>query len=185
MKKNCGFALILIFILCFLLCACDNSTISPWGQQSPENGQNDGENSGVTTKTYQIYVCGAVENEGYYEVKEGDTYFQAVMQAGILEQSSLPSNVYSLVNGEQTAIVVNYLENGTEKYCINANHQFFSLRLPWEGLSDEVVNKIADYIDEHGAITNKTVLREVLGDEDYENYHFKLYIAEADYEKAD
>ena len=183
MKRNCAFILILIFVVCLAFCACDDTKTSPWGDKNVENNGSDKDNGSVT-KTYKIYVYGAVENEGYYEVEEGATYLEAIIQAGLLECSWLPASANSVVDEKQSSIVVQYLENGVVHDCINANWEYFYLRLPREGLSDAVVNKIADYLDVHDKIPNKTVLLEVLG-EDYENYHYKLYIAEADYEEAD
>lgn len=178
MKKYCVFALILMFVSLAALCGCDDSTMSPWGDKDSQNNAN-------KPQTYKVYVYGAVENEGYFEVSEGSTYFAAILQAGLLEQSHLTSFCETVVSDQQMSIGVQYTENGVVRDGIDANSVFFSLRLPWEGLSDEVVNKIADYHEEHGTIRNKTELRNVLGDEDYANYHYKLYIAEADYEEAD
>lgn len=175
MKRNYCLALILIFV-CFALCGCNATTISPWRKQSVAN------NSGAGT-TYTVYICGAVAREGYYEVAEGATYLDVIRKAGILPETFIPNNESSLLDGEQSIIVVNYVENGVECYCHDANDPFFSLRRPTGGLSLEIVNKIADYLETHGTIRNKDVLREVLGD-DYENNHYKLFIAEADYEEA-
>ena len=187
MKRNYAFALVLIFVLCLTFCGCEDAKkptwgdkLSPWGDKNVENN-----NGGSATKTYKIYVYGAVEKEGYYEVAEGETYLAAINKAGLLDCSWLPANVNSVVDEKQPSIVVQYLEGDTPHDCYDANSEFFSLRMSslFAGLSDAVVNKIADYHEAHGTIPNKAVLREVLGD-DYENYHYKLYIAEADYEEA-
>ena len=170
--------MILIFFCCLTLCGCDFSKLSPWKGKEVQNNDS-------KPQQCQIYVCGAVENEGYYEVTEGDTYFDAILQAGLLTQSSLTSDFSSVVDGKLSFVIVPYIENGVVHNCINVNHQFFLLRAPMEGLTAHVVNKIADYLETHGAIHNKKVLRGVLGEQDYENYHYKLYIAEADYEKID
>ena len=191
MKKNCAFILILILVLCLTFCACKDGKlstwgdkISPWGDKNIEN--NSGGNDDSATKNIRIYVYGAVKNEGYYEVAQGETYLAAITKAGLLDCSWLSTNADTVVDEKQRTIVVQYLEDGTPHDCINANSDFFSLRelAHFDGLSDDVVNKIADYHDAYGKIPNKTVLLEVLGD-DYANYHYKLYIAEADYEKAD
>ena len=178
MKKNYGFALISIFLLCLTFCGCDLSKLSPWKGKEVQNNDS-------KPQQCQIYVCGAVENEGYYYVTEGETYFDAISQAGLLAQSSLPSISSRIVNTRVSFVVVPYRENGAVHECINANHPFFSARLPMEGLTDGIVNKIADYLETYGAIHNKNVLSVVLGEQDYANYHYKLYIAEADYEKVD
>ena len=109
----------------------------------------------------------------------------AISQAGLLIQSSLPTISSSTVDTRVSFVVVSYIENGTVRDCINANHEFILSRLPMEGIPGEIVNKIADYLTINGVIHNKNVLREVLGEVDYENYHYKFYVAEADYEEAD
>lgn len=180
MKKNCAFVLILVVALTLAFSACDGSKTSPWGDKTIEN--NDG-----TPKIYSIYVCGAVKNEGYYEVEEGATYRNAIMQAGLLAQSFQSQHNDGLVNAQKTAIVVQYVADGIPHDCIDVNNAYFALRDPllFDGLSEAVVTKIADYLEAVGKIRNKKVLREVLGEDYYENYHYKLYVAEADYEKAD
>ena len=152
----------------------------PWGDKNVVN------NDGNPTKTYEIYVCGAVKNEGYCEVAEGGTYFDAIVKAGRLECSWLSPSIYLVVDERQLSIVVPYIENGEPHESYDANSIFFSLRDVnyFDGLSEAVVNKIADYLETHGKIVNKNVLYEVLGNEDYTNYHYKLYIAEADYEEV-
>lgn len=177
MKKNYAFGLILIVVLCIALCACDGSGL-PWADKTVDN------NNGKQ-QTYVVYVCGAVENEGYYEVEDRSTYFAAILQAGLVAQSFLPQNTETVVASD-SSIIVQYVEDGVVRDCVDVNNPFFSLRDAslFEGLSEEVVAKIADYLEKFGAIHNKHVLREVLGEDDYENYHYKLYVAEADYEKA-
>ena len=175
MKKNSLLVLILIVVLCVAFSACDLAKMSPWSDKTVEN-------NGNKSKTYTIYVYGAVENEGYYEVNAGDTYYDAIVKAGLLTQSWLPTNATSIVSERQLRAVVQYVEDGVVYDCINVNSALLSLKPI--GLSDEVVAKIVAYVELNGKIHNKTVLRAVLGDDDYENYHYKLYIAEADYEKA-
>ena len=136
-------------------------------------------------KTYKIYVCGAVENEGYYELAEGATYLDAILKAGRLDCSYLRDNANSLVNGLQSAMIVQYIEDGKVYDCYDVNWEYFGFVLPAVGLSETVVSKIAEYRNKHGKIANKAVLLAILGEEDYANYYYKLYIAEADYEEAD
>ena len=189
MKKNFGFVWLLLLVLCLTFCSCDASKISPWGEKNTQNTtkdpENDGKNRGDGAGTYKIYVCGAVAKEGYYEVAAGDTYLDAITQAGLLPESWIPESFATVVNGSTSFVVVNYVENDEVKYCINANHEFIAKRYSIADLPEEVVNKLADYIAANGAITNKDVLRSVLGKHDYQNYHYKFYVAEADYEEVD
>ena len=188
MKKNCAFILILFLVLCLAFCGCDVGKISPWGDKNVENNNSviiGDDNS--KTKTLRIYVYGAVEKEGYYEVAKGETYFAAITQAGLIKDKSvLPSNATSIIDENKPSVVVQYAENGVAHNCYDVNSPFFTLRDParFDGLSATVINKIADYLETHDKIPNKKVLREVLGN-DYQDYHYKLYIAEADYEEID
>lgn len=164
-------------MLSLTLCACDSTEILPWGEKTNIN------NVGLPN-SYTVYVCGAVQNEGYYRLYEGETYFVAIREAGLLVASAISSNAFAIVTEQPLPIFVDYIENGTVKNCINVNSQYFLLGLPIDGISLQVVNKIADYIENCGVIRNKKTLLAVLGDDDYENYHYKLYVAEADYEEA-
>lgn len=179
MRKNCAFILILLCIVCLIFCSCGSEKLI-WGSKNTQNV--DGNSA---KNTFVVYICGAVEREGYYEIEEGTTYIDAILKAGCLDCSYLTDNANSLVDGTQSVIFVCYVENGAARACYDVNSEYFRLRLPRDGLSDAVVNKIADYLNEHGKIANKSVLAEILGKADYANYHYKLYIAEADYEKVD
>ena len=177
MKKWCV-ALILILALCATaLGGCDGSTLSPWGEKNAPNNVHKPTN-------YSVYVCGAVENEGYYQVSEGGTYFQAIEQAGLLQQSSFSPNFYSIVTGDQLAVAVRYTQNDVVYECVNLNNASLVLGLPVQNVPDEVVGKIANYIANYGKIHNKSQLRTALGD-DYEDNFYKFYVAEADYEAVD
>ena len=183
MKKNYAIILIFIFVLCLVLCACDSSELSPWGEKNLQNDTN----YAPQISKFRVYVYGAVENEGYYVVEDGATYLDAIVQAGRLDCSLLTPIANSVIDKLQLSILVPYVEDDVQRDCYNANSVFFSLRDParFDGLSQAVINKIADYLENHGKIVNKTVLLKVLGKEDYANYHYKLFIAEADYEEAD
>ena len=174
MKKCLWFAWILIVTLCVSLCCCDGSQISPWGEKSALNNVQ-------SAKTYSVYVYGAVENEGYYRVQEGDTYYQAIAQAELLPQSVLTPNYYSIVTDMQLSIVVHYKENGKRYECVNVNGMALLWGIDIPNIPHQVVAKISDYLQIHGKIHNETELRAVLGN-DYDNNFYKLYIAEADYE---
>ena len=154
--------------------------MSPWGSKNVHNFDGSKWNN-----TYKIYVCGAVEKEGYYEVTTGATYLEAVLEAGLTECSYLTDSANKVVNESQSTIIVQYIEDDKVRDCYDVNWEYFTARLPMEGLSAAVVDKIANYLETHDKIANKAVLLEILGVEDYANYHYKLYVAEAYYEEAD
>lgn len=132
--------------------------------------------------TFRIYLSGAVERDGYYEVGAGTSYMQLFQQAGILSQTILPSFYSNLVDGSVTCFILDYYD-GAICQSINVNSALIVGRLPVSGLSSEVVNKLADYIEYNGAISNRQQLKEALGS-DYQDNYYKLYIAEADYEEV-
>ena len=163
--------------LCVSLCCCDGSQFSTWGEKTALKNDK-------TDKTYTVYVYGAVENEGYYSVQKGDTYYQAIAQAGLLPQSALTPNYHSIVTDAQLSVVVHYTEHGKYYECVNVNSVAFLWGIDVPNVSNRVVAKISDYLQIHGKIHNEAELRAVLGD-DYKDNYYKLYVAEADYETVD
>ena len=67
-------------------------------------------------------------------------------------------------------------------YCVNVNGPLITLRMNVENVSPQVVDKLADYIEEHGKITDKTLLKQILG-EDYADNYYKFFVSMDDYEK--
>ena len=136
------------------------------------------------TKTVRIYVCGAVEHEGYYEVKAGTDYYDVFRLAGILPQSAVPTLSSPYVDGSVTNLIVDFYDGSIRYSSVNANSVLIAMRQHVDGLSDRVVAKLADYLDQNGKITNKHQLELALGG-DYADNFYKLFIAEIDYEEID
>lgn len=86
----------------------------------------------------------------------------------------------NLVNGCISQIIINYIQNGLVFYSVNVNGASIIYRLNVENVSEKIVNKIADYIELNGSISNRTKLRAALG-EDYEDNYYKFFIDEQDY----
>ena len=166
---------ILLFIFCATLCGCGVFDAPRSGVEVPIQ---------PTAAPIRIYICGAVEREGYYEVEVGTDYSDVLSLAGILPQSVFPILDSSYVDGNITSIVVNYYDGETVYDSINANSALIAARMPIDGLSESIVNKIADYIELHGKIANKEKLKLALGD-DYTDNYYKFFIKENDYEEAD
>ena len=166
---------VILLSVCVTLCGCSIFS-APLGQLEVPNNQ--GEN------TVRIYICGAVEREGYYEAEVGTDYFDVLRLAGILPQKSvLPVFISDYVDGTVTNLIIGYYD-GTNHDSINANSILIARRLPVKGLDENVVNKLADFIEIHGKISNKKQIESALGD-DYADNYYKLYVAEIDYEEAD
>ena len=173
MKVRFATTVILFLFVCVMLSGCATFA-SPLGRV-------DVDNQPITT--FRFYVCGAVEREGYVNVVAGNSYDTAIRLAGLLPESVLPGYAATTVNGDFTQIVLSYYDG--EKVCdsINANSLLIANRLSVNAISDEIVNKLADYIDLHGKISNKQCLAEALGD-DYQSNYYKFFVAEKDYEEG-
>ena len=170
MKKVLGF--ISIFVLC-CICFCGCSDFEPFKPVSSQP---------TPAKTYRVYVCGAVANEGYYEVPEGTDYGAVVEMAGLLPQTYFVQNPQTLVT-ENLVLPLQWYDGATERSCVNVNGGYVEMRREIDGISQEVINKIADYIEENGKITDKTLLKEILGD-DYADNFYKFFVRADDYEKV-
>lgn len=164
---------ILLIIVCFILCGCDGSS-SLGKVKVPFQPKAD---------KVRIYVCGAVEREGYYEVEMGEDYFTVFSLAGILAESVLPTISSPYVDGSVDVLIVDFYDAGIRYSSINANNPLIAARMSVYGLSDDVVNKLADYVDEHGKITNKQQLLQALGG-DYGANFYKFFVEKNDYEEA-
>ena len=175
MKARFVATVILSLFVCVALCGCSAGLAQPLGIVEVDN---------QPVTTFRFYVCGAVEREGYVEVVAGSSYDMAIRLAGVLDKTVWPEYSATTVNGEFTQILLNYYDG--EKICdsVNANSALIAGRLPVEGISDEIVNKLADYIDAYGKISNKQRLAEALGD-DYSDNYYKFFVAEEDYEEID
>ena len=167
---------ILLIVVCVILCCCVGDANSSLGKVEIPNQPNHA--------NVRIYVCGAVEREGYYEVEFGADYFEVFSLAGILPESALPSLSSSYVDGSITILIVDFYQDEKRYSSVNANNPLIAARMSVDGLTDAVVNELADYIEEHGKITNKQQLLQALGD-DYSDNYYKLFVAEKDYEETD
>ena len=175
MNKRLGTTVILFLAVCVTLCSCDGVLDSPLGDvEIPPQ---------PSVETIRIYICGAVENEGYYETVAGANYMDVLRLAGLLSQSVLPTLNSSFVDGKITKIIVNYYDGETACDSINVNNAWIAARMPVKGLSEEVVNKLADYIELNGKIANQQQLKLALG-QDYADNFYKLFVAEDDYEEV-
>lgn len=174
MKTRFLTTVILLLAVCITLCGCGIFDAPLGGAEVPNRPKG---------QQVKIYICGAVQQEGYYSVEVGADYFDAIRLAGILPQSALPLPNTAFVNAGVKRIAVGFYEGGKSYDSVNVNGYAIVNRWSIDGLADSIVNKLADYIDEHGAIVNKQQLKLVLGT-DYAANHYKLFVAESDYEEA-
>ena len=148
----------------------------------PPLGDKDLPTSG-TDNQLNIYVCGAVQNEGYVTVNLGADYFSVVNKAGIIEQSKMPSFGDQLVDNKHMVVVVDYLLNGVTYSCVNVNGALVVGRTKIVNVDQAVVDMLADYIENNGKIKNRAMLQKALGDY-YQDNFYKFFVGVDDYEKA-
>lgn len=163
---------ILILILCFTFCGCSSNLI-PFKDHRAE---------AVTARKFKVYVCGAIRREGYVEVDEGADYNTVISLAGAIQQTVFPTNSFILIKVDGEVLNLQYYDGGLFRDCINLNGGYIQMRWDVEGIDADVINRIADYYDAHGKITNKEILKEILG-EDYQDNYYKFYVDKDDYEE--
>ena len=134
-------------------------------------------------RRFTIYVCGAVANEGFVQVVEGASVDKAISLARILPQTVLPNNLQMLITEKDTVLILNYLDGTEIRNCVNVNGTLIARRATVPGIDVDVINKIADYYFSHGKITDRTLLKGILGD-DYQDNFYKFYVDVNDYEKV-
>lgn len=173
MKGRFVLAVIFLLILCLTLSSC--SVSFPLQQVEIVNKPHD---------TFLIYISGAVARDGYYEIASGASYSILFEQAGILPTTVLPLFYTGEIDGSITQILLSYFDGEKVHDSINANSPLVAARIPVDGLTDTVIDKLATYIEQHGKIHNRQQLEQALGC-DYADNYYKLFIAENDYEKVD
>ena len=135
------------------------------------------------TNHFRVYVCGAVENEGYVEVAEGADFSALAEMAGMLSQTYFSQNPQTLVTETTKVLSLDWFDGKTVHSCINVNGGYVTMRYPVDGVDPAVINKIADYLEQNGKITDRSLLREILGD-DYADNFYKFFVSVDDYEKV-
>lgn len=171
MKKIIIFVLILI--LCFIFCGCSGN-VSPFKEQ---------ETDVKTPRKFKVYVCGAVEHEGYVEVEEGTDYAATIALAGLIPQTVYPRNPQLLIKENGEVLTLQYYDGSACRDCVNLNGGYIKYRLAVDGIDDDIINRIADYYDLYGKITDREILKEILG-EDYQDNYYKFFVSVQDYEKV-
>lgn len=178
MKK---FATILLLVaICLSVCSCNVNNLF-YERLMPLA---DDELPDRQSHIYKIYVYGAVADEGYYYAVEGATYSSLVISAGLLDYSLLPGDEFAYVDGKVSQLPVCYYCDGVKCYPVNVNGAIITYRLHRDEIPDYIIDLIATYIETNGKITDKTQLKEILGDY-YDDYYYRFYVDRSDYEKID
>ena len=176
---------ILYFIGFILLCAGVMSAcreelllqeVSAGQTVNSEEASSEGENgpvgpeASVTSPTLQViyvHVCGAVNEPGVYELKEGDRVNDAVNLAGGFDEEADRDavNLVSVVSdGEQIRIpFIGENMNTPDDGLININEADADELCEIPGIGESRAKAIVDYRKEHGGFTNTEELMQVPG----------------------
>lgn len=184
MTKRMITTIILLIAMCFILCGC---IPRPYAEQLISKNENT--SIGDVDKPSQdepilsertLYVSGAVQKDGFIVIPQICDYKTALGIAGVTSFSVMPSNPTSPISVDLDVLIVDFTIDGVVYSSVNVNGAAVALRLSIDGVDDEVVIKLADYIEVNGKITNRSILRLALSD-DYDDNYYKFYIDLDDY----
>ena len=172
---------ILLIVTAFSLCACFSQ---PFKEVAviPNNSNSgfDSSDSKPSVEKRSLYVSGAVLNDGFITIPQLCDYKTALEIAGVTDFSVIFNNLNAPISVSCDSLIVGFKIDGKEFRSVNVNGGFVTLRQSVEGVDDAVINKLADYIETNGKITNRNALKLALGD-DYGNNYYKFYIDVNDY----
>ena len=172
MRTKLTAIILILLVFAFALCGCFNS---PYAEQVITD---------VDTKptdfTRKLYVSGAVANDGYITVPQLCDYKKALTAAGLTDYSFVRVDLNKNLPVDIICLIVDFTYDGVVCPSVNVNGGYVTLRSEVAGGAPSVVNRLADYIESHGVITNRDALKQALGD-DYADNYYKFYIDINDY----
>lgn len=182
MTKRLTATIVLIFSVTLLLCGCLSQPFAevtlnsnPSDTQTVEKG-----NVQPSIPTRKLYVSGAVLNDGYIDAPNLCDYKTVLEIVGITDYTVIPNGYFALVSVDTDSVIFEFLNDGVQYCSVNVNGLLVSLRMEADGVDYAIINKLADYIEANGKITNRSALKSALG-EDYADNYYKFYIDVEDY----
>ena len=199
-------AAVLLAQACFLLAGCEAGEkpedgleeleISSGGENAGDSGEDSGgkaaeksgEDSGQASGdsggdvseegNVYVYVCGAVNAPGVYELKEGARVFEAIQLAGGLTEAAAADAVNQariVTDGEQIRVptveeaqsrgagVAGEVTEGTENNKININTAGKEELMMLTGIGEAKAESIMDYREKNGSFTSIEELMQIEG----------------------
>lgn len=190
MTKKINVLILLLLFVSLILCGCISQPLQEQVIETNTNTNFDDTNYNANTSNptntdddsakRTLYVSGAVQTDGYVTIPQLCDYKTVLEIVGLTECSLMPEDVTRLVDEGIDHWFVDYTYDGINYLSVNVNGVYVITRATIEGLDPLIVNKLADYIEAYGTITNRDQLRLALGD-CYESNYYKFYIDQLDY----
>lgn len=177
MIKKTITTIIILLVIALGLCGC---IPQPYAEREISSSSNDGKQDKPTVPTRTLYVSGAVQTDGYVTVPQICDYQQLLDIVGVTDNSVLPGNLSTIILSNVDTVILDFYCEDEAFSSVNVNGYFVTTRLLVDGVEETVINKLADYIEANGKITNRTKLLIALGD-DYADNYYKFYIEISDY----
>lgn len=195
-------AAVLLAQACFLLAGCEAGEkpedgleeleVSSGGENAGNSGGKAAEKSGGDSGQAEeehggdvsgegdvyVYVCGAVNAPGVYELKEGARVFEAIQLAGGLTEAAAADAVNQariVTDGEQIRVptveeaqnqgagVAGEVTKGTENNKININTAGKEELMMLTGIGEAKAESIMDYREKNGSFTSIEELMQIEG----------------------
>lgn len=158
----------------------EDSEVAASGDSGGDSGQAAGDSSGNGSGegNVYVYVCGAVNAPGVYELKEGARVFEAIQLAGGLTEAAAADAVNQariVTDGEQIRVptveeaqnqgagVAGEVTEGTENNKININTAGKEELMTLTGIGEAKAESIMDYREKNGSFTSIEELMQIEG----------------------
>ena len=193
-KLSRTFGKALIFIVFFFFAGCGSADTEENGveeitltdeeteeaAENAETSENNGkEQINTVEQTVFVYVCGAVESPGVYELRADARVFEAISSAGGITEDAAPDAVNQarvIADGEQiyvptveeaasqqTGVGGTTVTKGTESVKVNINTAGKEELMTLTGIGEAKADDILKYREEHGSFGSIEELMQING----------------------